>query len=75
MFSTLAHCGPGPWFLVFPLFWFGFLALVAFRFARGGPPWRQRGSGQSVLDERYANGEIDVDEYRLRRDVLQETRR
>jgi putative membrane protein len=75
MFSTLAHCGPGPWFLIFPLFWFGFLAFVVFRVARGGGPWRGRDRGRSVLDERYANGEIDADEYRLRRDVLQETRR
>jgi putative membrane protein len=74
--STLAYCGPGPWILVFPLFWFGLLALVAWRFARWGPPWRHRfGGGQSVLDEMYARGEIDADEYRRRRDVLQETRR
>jgi putative membrane protein len=73
--STLAHHGPGPWFLLFPLFWFGFLALVVWRFGRWGPPWRNQRGGRSVLDERYANGEIDVDEYRTRRDVLQETRR
>jgi putative membrane protein len=73
--ATLADCGPGPWFLVFPLFWFGLLALVAWRFARWGPPWRHRFGGHSVLDEMYARGEIDADEYRRRRDVLEETRR
>jgi putative membrane protein len=72
--STLADCGPGPWFLIFPLLWFGVLALAVFRFARFGPPWRNRDGdrGRSVLDEMYARGEIDADEYRRRRDVLQE---
>ena len=73
----LANCGPGPWFLIFPLLWFGVLALAVFRFARFGPPWRNRDGdrGRSVLDEMYARGEIDADEYRRRRDVLQEAGR
>ena len=82
MFTTLAShyhdgwgWGPGPWVLVFPLFWFTLIGFVIWRFRRGGPPWQRHGSGQSVLDEMYARGEIDADEYRARRDVLLEGRR
>ena len=50
------------------------VALVITRFRRSCPPGARR-AGQSVLAERYARGEIDVDEYRVRRDVLQESDR
>jgi putative membrane protein len=83
MFTTLlAHThgwgdGPGPW-LFFPFtFFFLWIAVIAFavwRFRRGGPPWA-RHSGQSVLAERYARGDITADEYRQRRDVLREQNR
>jgi putative membrane protein len=83
MFSTLlAHThgwdgGPGPW-IVFPILWFvlwiGVIAFVVTRFRRGGPPWA-RHSGQTVLAERFARGDITADEYRTRRDVLKETER
>jgi putative membrane protein len=69
--------GPGPW-IIFPIFWFVFwVGLVAFlvtRFRRGGPPWA-RHTGQSVLAERFARGDITAEEYRARRDVLKETDR
>ena len=74
---AVTHCyGPGPWFLLFPLFWFGFLALLFFAIGRRRwrGPWAG-GGGRSVLDERYARGEISVDEYRERRTVLEEGRR
>ena len=45
------------------------LAVVVVRFRRGGPPWG-RHSGESVLAERYARGEIDAEEYRRRSDEL-----
>ena len=65
--------GPGPWFLFFPLLWIAIVAFVVWRFRRGGPPWRHGAStGQSVLAERYARGEITVDEYRERLTVLKE---
>jgi putative membrane protein len=83
MLSTLlAHHdgwddGPGLW-IIFPIFWFVFwVGLVAFlvtRFRRGGPPWA-RHSGESVLAERYARGDITAEEYRQRRDVLREGNR
>ncbi len=77
MLSTLlATHGGGPgWWIVVPFLWFalwvGIVAFVLTRFRRGCPPWARR-AGHSVLDERYARGEIDVDEYRVRRDVLRE---
>lgn len=69
----LAHAyGPGLWLVWIVFFW----AVVAFFF------WRRRGwrggrgaSGESVLGERYARGEITEDEYRERLRVLKDTRR
>ena len=79
MTSTLAtivasdhwrHDGWFPWFQLVPLFFFGlWILLFAFVFRRrwpmGGGP-----SGEAVLAERYARGEIDEAEYRQRRAVL-----
>ena len=47
---------------------------LAFLFRRG---WyhRQGGSGEAVLGERYARGEITEEEYRRRRAVLRERSR
>jgi putative membrane protein len=65
--------GPGPWFLIFPLFWLTVLVLAVVWFRRrGGPPWRQQSTGRSVLAERYASGDISADEYRERLAVLKE---
>jgi len=63
------------WFLLWPLiplFWIGILILFA-RFVvwRGGAgPWGRRYAGpdpQTILAERYARGEIGLEEYRERR--------
>jgi putative membrane protein len=70
--------GPGPW-IVFPLFWA--LAIFAFAwFVRGwgGGPRRRtwpprepdRETAAEILDRRFAQGEIDVEEYRDRRSEL-----
>ncbi len=66
------HGGHGwfPWFPLVPLFFFGlWVLLFAFVFRRR---WRMAPgqSGESVLAERYARGEIDETEYRERRSVL-----
>jgi putative membrane protein len=49
------------------------IGYVAVRLAQGMPPSSRR-SGPSparrILDERYARGEIDDEEYRRRRDAL-----
>ena len=64
------HHGWFPWFPLVPLFFIGvWIFLFAFVFRRR---WRMGGgpSGEAVLAERYARGEIDEQEYRQRREVL-----
>ena len=48
------------------------LVWVIVRLARGGgqSPASRSGSARSILDERYARGEIDDEEYRTRRETL-----
>lgn len=72
--------GPGPWVLLFPLFWG--LAIFAFVWLfrgwgpgrgprrRGWPRESDRESAAEILDRRFAQGEIDVEEYRDRRSEL-----
>ncbi|GAB3606227.1 hypothetical protein GCM10027413_16360 [Conyzicola nivalis] len=92
--SIAAHAG-GPWaggagwfFLLIPLFWIAFFALVfaivrrSRRAAWGngygpgfgpgfGPRWAQPGrAAESTLAERFAQGDIDEQEYRARLEVL-----
>ncbi|MGH8911129.1 MAG: SHOCT domain-containing protein [Acidimicrobiia bacterium] len=64
------HFG-GLWFPIFPLFFIGLWIVVFLVFGRR---WRhsERRSGESMLAERYARGEIDETEYRQRRDVLRQ---
>ena len=59
----------GPWFPIFPLVFIAIWLVVIVTFRRR---WRHapRHTGQSVLAERYARGEIDEVEYRMRREVL-----
>lgn len=63
------HDGDWPWFPIFPLIFIAIWIAIILTFRRR---WRQfpRQSGQSVLAERYARGEIDEVEYRKRREVL-----
>jgi putative membrane protein len=48
------------------------LVWVIVRLARGGgqSPASRSGSARNILDERYARGEIDDEEYRKRRETL-----
>ena len=66
--------GGAPWWFLFPLFWVAVVIGLAFLFRRG---WyhRQGGSGEAVLGERYARGEITEEEYRRRKAVLRERSR
>ncbi|HYY45380.1 MAG TPA: SHOCT domain-containing protein [Actinomycetota bacterium] len=72
-----AGWGPGPWWPVFPALWLLFfigLAVFLFFVARRRP-WGPRPSGPSgeaVLQERFARGEIDEREYRERLGVMRE---
>ena len=59
----------GPWFLLFPLFWIALLVGASFLFRRRDERGRTN-SAEEILGERYARGEITVDEYRQRREVL-----
>jgi putative membrane protein len=75
IFAAWDHDGPGWWIVFVPLFWilvFGGIVLLLRSSGGWGPPRgaSHRESALDVLDGRYARGEIDVDEYRLRRSVL-----
>lgn len=69
--------GWGGWLLM-SLTTVGFWALVVFGIValfrgtrEGGPPGPSRESdAQHILDERFARGEIDAEEYRRRLEVL-----
>jgi putative membrane protein len=68
--------GPGHWWPIFPILWlvlWGVLIFAIFRFRRGGRGHNGH-SAENVLAERYARGEITVDEYRERLAVLKERR-
>ncbi|MFI7241301.1 SHOCT domain-containing protein [Streptomyces qinglanensis] len=80
--QTLAHWhgagGPGPWILFFPLIWAALVATGVFLRRRRGL-WRQpqhaahgTESPLDLLDRRFAQGEIDEDEYWRRTSVLAE---
>ncbi|MDP9223470.1 MAG: SHOCT domain-containing protein [Actinomycetota bacterium] len=67
--------GPGAWWPIFPLLWvliFGVLIFALFRSRGRAAPWRGGHSAEDVLAERYARGEITVEEYRERLGVLKE---
>jgi putative membrane protein len=74
----LAHWGgdrPGGWF-VFPLlFWLAIIVgiVLLVRSRRGGAPPgdRDRETGIEVLERRYAEGELSIEQYRERRAVLE----
>jgi putative membrane protein len=81
--NTLAHDGPGPWILFFPLIWAAVVVGVVTVLRRTGiwrsrPARRQGGrpvaesSPIAVLGRRFAAGEIDEEEYWRRLSVLDE---
>ncbi len=66
------------WWLLFPILWFVLIGSAIFFFiARGRRAHYHRsyGSGESVLAERYARGEISEQEYRDRLAVLKDRSR
>jgi putative membrane protein len=75
VFEMLMHWagnGWGPWFLLFPLFWIVVAFTAFWLFRRRGPAWHRAASAEDVLAERYARGEISVEEYRQRLATLRE---
>ena len=75
--------GPGPFFLLVPLFWLVALVVLGLLVRRGarrrwaeygGPASGPHRSPEATLSERYANGQIDEVEYRSRLEVLRANR-
>jgi putative membrane protein len=73
MLEALHEWGPGPWFLVVPLFWLAVVVTLAFFFGGRRRRWHV-GSAEAALAERYARGEITEEEYRRAVSVLKEAR-
>jgi putative membrane protein len=70
--------GPGWWIVFVPLLWLAVIVGVVYLFrgrGRGGP-WASRGreTGIEVLERRFAEGELSLEQYRERRSVLEEKR-
>ncbi|GEK81371.1 SHOCT domain-containing protein [Agrococcus baldri] len=80
--ALAAHDGVGPWaggggfpFWIFPILWFVLIAgaIALFWFGRRRRErWAGRRAGEQALAERFANGDIDAEEYRARREVLRQ---
>ena len=73
--ELVGHAGGwgGGWWPIFPLFWiilWGLLIFAIFKWRRDSH--RDGRSAEDVLAERYARGEITVEEYRERLGVLKE---
>lgn len=77
--TLAAHAGPWaaggfPWLaLVIPLFWIAFFIVIAILIRRGvmrRPYLHGAASAEQVLGTRFANGDIDEQEYRARLEVL-----
>lgn len=74
MHGGFGHPG-GPWFLLIPLFWILVIGVIVAVFGRSRfRNWHGgTGGARQVLAQRYANGDIDEQEYRARLEVLQAT--
>jgi putative membrane protein len=67
----------GWWWPIFPLLWFALIAGALFFFGsrmRRGAQQYPFQSGEAVLAERYARGEVTEEEYRERLEVLRQRR-
>jgi putative membrane protein len=75
--SLMAFAG-GWWILSGPLLWLLLIVAIVLlvRGRTGRSPWTGGGreSGIDVLERRFAAGELDADEYRERRSVLEDKR-
>jgi putative membrane protein len=77
--STLMAFAGGWWILSGPLLWLLLIVGIVFLVARGRDgrqPWTGGGreTGIDVLERRFAEGELSLEEYRERRSVLEEQR-
>jgi putative membrane protein len=68
----------GPGWIFGLVFWLAVIAIVILLlrgrglFAPGGPRMQAHESGASILERRFAEGELSAEEYRERRGVLDE---
>jgi putative membrane protein len=64
----------GWWILPGPLFWLLLIVGIVFlvRSRNGRPPGGDRETGIDVLERRFAEGELSLEQYRERRSVLEE---
>jgi putative membrane protein len=68
----------GRWFILIPLFWIAVLFAVFWLFRRSGGTGRGGEAALSateVLERRFAEGQIDEEEYRRRRATLDADRK
>ena len=75
--STLMAFAGGWWILSGPLFWLLLIVGIVFLVRAGGrSPWTGGGreTAIDVLERRFAEGELSLEEYRERRSVLEEKR-
>jgi putative membrane protein len=77
--STLMAFAGGWWILPGPLFWLLLIVGIVFLIVRGRsgrPPWTGGGreTGIDVLERRFAEGDLGLEQYRERRSVLEEKR-
>ncbi|WP_022881398.1 SHOCT domain-containing protein [Gryllotalpicola ginsengisoli] len=74
------HAAFWPFFLFIPLFWIAVIVVLAIVFGRRRRAWwgyhygAQTSSAEQTLAQRYANGDIDEQEYRARLEVLRANR-
>jgi len=60
----------GPWWVIFPVLWIVIAGTVIWLVERKRRPSSIMDRPLEVLADRYARGEIDVNEYRTRRDEI-----
>jgi uncharacterized membrane protein len=72
--TSLIAFGAGLWILSAPLFWLLLIVGIVFLVRGRRPPWTGGGreTGIDVLERRFAEGELSLEQYRERRSVLEE---
>ena len=73
--TSLIAFGAGGWIMM-PLFWLLLIAGIVLLVRGRGGPWTGGGreTGIDVLERRFAEGELSLEQYRERRSVLEEKR-
>ena len=74
--TSLMSFAAGGWFLFPLLFWVLLIVGIVLLVRGRGAPWTGGGreTGIDVLERRFAEGELSLEQYRERRSVLEEKR-